>query len=107
MEKHFLRVAVGDPAETAQQLKQKGVKVLHRFGKTLVVKGEPGPNLTPEVSRLTSSADAGPLAAFPAKVGDDEIALLAFRLRQTEGFRRAKAKRATEGDDWGEILERM
>jgi hypothetical protein len=107
MEEHLLKIVDGDPAEVVQRLKEKGVRVLHRFGDTLVVEGKPAPELETELSKFTREIPATPLAAAPAGARDEEILKLAFQLRQTEGFRRAKRERATEGGDWGEIFERM
>lgn len=107
MKERLLKIVEGDPAAVAQLLKEKGVRVLHRFGDILVVEGETAPDLTAEVLRFTRAIPDELLVEASADAGDEDVALLAFRLRQTEAFRRSKAKRATEGEDWGTIFERM
>jgi hypothetical protein len=107
MKERLLKIVAGDPAKVIQRLKEKGVRVLHRFGDTIVVEGELSPQLTTEFLSSTRAIPTEPLAEAPADASDEEVALLAFRLRQTEAFRRSKAKRATEGEDWGTIFERM
>jgi hypothetical protein len=106
MEEQLLKIE-GDPAEVVQQLKESSVQVLHRFGDTLVVKGEPALDLAPEVSRFIRTMAVEPLIEVPADVSDENIALHAFRLRQRENFRRSKQERATEGEDWGEIFQSL
>lgn len=107
MKEKLLKVPEGDIAQLTQRLKEKGVRVLHRFGDTLVVEGEPASNLLAEVSPSIRAIPSEPPAEAAADVSDKEISLRAFQLRQTQGFRRSKSKRATEGDDWDSIFERM
>ncbi|MBI3940202.1 MAG: hypothetical protein HY315_05160 [Acidobacteria bacterium] len=107
MAEHLLKIVDGDPAEVVQRLKEKGARVLHRFGDTLVVEGAPAPEITAEVLRFTRAVAVEPLVEAPAEASDAEVAWLAFRLRQTEHFRRSKMERVTEGEDWGLIFERM
>lgn len=107
MKEHLLKIVEGDPAEIVQQLKENGVQVLHRFGDTLVVEGETAPDLTAEVSRFTRAIAVEPLVEAPAEVSDENIALLAFQLRQTVEYRRSKEERETKGDEWGGIFENL
>ncbi len=106
MKEHLMKIVDGDPVEVIQQLKEKGWRVLHRFGNTLVVEGDPLPSSAAEALRLTK-VTAEPLIEMPADVSNESLGLLAFRLRQTEDFRRSKKERANEGEDWGEFLERL
>ena len=107
MTQQLLKIVSGDPAVAIATLKEKGVRVLQRVGNRLIIKGELTPKITAEVSQLVQSAPAEPLAAIPAKVADEEIGQLAFRHRQTEAFRQSKRKRATEGEQWDKVFERL
>lgn len=107
LKEHLLKIEHGNPAKLVQQLKEKGVQVLHRFGDTLVVEGKPAPGFTAEVLLSTREIVAEPLSEAPVEANDEDIALLAFRLRQTENFRRSKKKRTTEGESWGEVFENL
>ena len=105
MKEHLLKVSAGDPAEVAKRLKQKGVRVLHRFGDTLVVDGEPNPKVVAEISPSIQAIQ--PPAQSTREVSGKEIALQAFRLRQTEAYRRSKTHRKSEGEEWDAIFEDM
>ena len=106
MKEQLLRIVAGDPAAAIALLKQRGVRVLQRVGNKLIIEGELTPKFATEVSKIVQPEPAEPLPAVPAKVADEEIGLLAFRHRQTEAFRRAKLKRATEGEEWDKVFER-
>jgi hypothetical protein len=105
MKEHLLKIVEGNPDDVVQRLKAKGIRVLHRFKDTLVVEGDPSSD--PEVLESTRVVEAKPLDELPEDVKDDELQLLAYRLRQTEKFRRRKGRRATEDEDWDTIFERM
>jgi hypothetical protein len=105
MKEHLLKIVEGKPVDVVRLLKAKGIRVLHRFKDTLVVEGDPSSD--PEVLRSTRVIATEPLIEVPQDIKDDELLLLAHRVRQTENFRRRKERRATEGEDWDTIFERM
>lgn len=105
MKEHLLKIVEGNPVDVVRLLKAKGIRVLHRFKDTLVVEGDPSSD--PEVLKSTRIVTADPMPEAPEDVADDDLLLLAYRLRQTENFRRRKERRATEGEDWDTIFERM
>ena len=106
MNEQLLNIVEGDPAAAVALLKEKGVRVLQRVGKRLIIEGELTPNIAAEVSKVAQPAPVEPLAEVPAKVADNEIGLLAFRHRQTEAFRRSKRNRKDEGEPWDQIFQR-
>jgi hypothetical protein len=107
MKEQLLKIVGKDPAEAVQALKDKGVQVLHRTGDTVIVEGDLPPNLAGEIAGFTRVIAAEPAAGTSAAANDRDLHSLAFRLRQTEAFRRSKLKRVTEGEDWGEIFKRI
>ena len=106
MNEQLLNIVEGDPAAAVALLKEKGVRVLQRVGNKLIVEGGLTPNIAAEVSKVVQSAPVQPLAEVPAKVADEEIGLLAFRLRQTEAFRQSKRNRKDQGEPWDQIFKR-
>jgi hypothetical protein len=107
MKEQLLRIVEGDPVAATAMLREKGVRVLQRVGHSLIIEGELTPKIAAEVSNVVPSAPAKPLAQVPAKVADEEIGQLALRHRQTEAFRQSKRKRATEGEPWDKVFERL
>ncbi|MBL8398256.1 MAG: hypothetical protein JNL84_08960 [Candidatus Accumulibacter sp.] len=107
MKEHLRKVVQGRPEEAIALLRRRGVRVLHRFGDTLVVEGESVSDPTGEVECATRAVTVEPLAAVPAELRDEDLALLAHRLRLSEGYRRAKERRPDVGEDWDVIFHRM
>ncbi|WP_300454448.1 hypothetical protein [Accumulibacter sp.] len=107
MKEHLRKVVQGRPEAAAALLRRRGVRVLHRFGDTLVVEGNTVSDPTGDVERATRAVAVEPLAVAPAELRDEDLALLAHRLRLSAGYRRAKERRPDVGEDWGVIFERM
>jgi len=108
MSEQLLAVHNQPPAEVSRLLREKGLRVVHRFGSTLVVESASAQELDSDaVKRVASTVVVPPLADLPADARDDELLLLAFRLRQTERYRRTKRVRSTQDEDWGRILAKL
>jgi hypothetical protein len=105
MSEHLLSVRGKSPAEVSRLLREKGLRVLHRFGSNLVVEtASPAGLDSPEVKHVAEAVAAQPLPAAPAVASDGDPPELAFRLRQTGQYRRSRKSRATQDEDWGRVL---
>lgn len=107
MKEHLRKVVNGEPTAVVEMLRLNGVRVLHRFGDTLVVEGDPVPDLPGDTRRATQAVRVDALTEAPAQLRDEDIGLLAYRLRQTEAYRRTKEQRPDVGEDWGVIFDGM
>lgn len=107
MKEHLRRIVNGEPLAVVEMLQLNGVRILHRFGDTLVVEGESVPDLPGDTQRATQAVRADALTETPAQLRDEDIGLLAFRLRRSEAYRRAKEQRPDVGEDWGVIFDGM
>lgn len=107
MKEHLRKVVNGEPTAVVEMLRRNGVRVLHRFGDTLVVEGDSVPELPGDTQRATQAVRVDALTETPAQLRDEDIGLLAYRLRQTAAYRRAKEQRPDVGEDWGVIFDGM
>ena len=85
---------------SAYELREKGVRVLHRFGDKVVLKEA----LTVSVPGVSIESTTVTFTV-PQTLKPDEIGELGFAYRQTKEFRAAKKQRPNEGVSFDDIID--